>query len=85
VSALIAGLVPAVDLGGLLELVWIAPLASVLVTVSFSSCVLGATRSTDARRAGRQGKGVAWMALALLSGLAVLAEVVAGIVVILYG
>jgi hypothetical protein len=75
---------PAIDIGGLLELVWIAPVASVLVTVSYSLCVLGATRSSDARRDARGG-AAAWMALAVMAGLAVLAEVVFGIAVIVSG
>jgi hypothetical protein len=72
----------AIDVGGLVELVWIAPLAAVLVTISFSACVLGATRSTDARRVGRAAEGWAWFALAMLAGLAVTAEVVLGFGVI---
>jgi hypothetical protein len=68
----------AIDIGGLAELVWVAPLAAVLVTVSFSTCVLGATRSSDARRLGRAGEGAAWFAVATLAGLAVTAEVVYG-------
>ena len=70
----------AVDVTGLFELVWFAPLAAVAVTVSYSVCVLGVTRSTDARRAG--DSGVAWLALGILAGLAVTAEVVFGIGII---
>lgn len=72
----------AVDVSGLFELVWFAPLAAVAVTVSYSVCVLGATRSSDARRAGATGTGAAWLALAVLAGLAVTAEVVFGIGII---
>jgi hypothetical protein len=72
----------AVDVSGLLELVWVAPLCAVAVTVSFSLCVLGATRSTDARRNGDGVLGAAWFTLASLAGLAVAAEVVAGILLI---
>ena len=71
-----------VDISGLFELVWFAPLAAVAVTVSYSLCVLGATRSTDARRAGDGGIGAAWFVLAVLAGLAVTAEVVFGIGII---
>ena len=70
----------AVDVTGLFELVWFAPLAAVAVTVSYSLCVLGATRSSDARRVG--GAGIAWFALAIVAGLAVTAEVVFGIGII---
>jgi hypothetical protein len=72
----------AVDVSGLVELVWIAPLCAVAVTISYSLCVLGATRSTDARRVGQMGAGTAWFALAVVAGLAVTAEVVLGIGII---
>ena len=71
-----------VDVSGLFELVWFAPLCAVAVTVSYSLCVLGATRSSDARRGGEGGAGAAWLALAILAGLAVTAEVVFGIGII---
>ena len=71
-----------VDVSGLFELVWFAPLAAVAVTVSYSLCVLGATRSTDARRVGNGATGAAWFVLAVVAGLAVTAEVVFGIGII---
>ena len=70
----------AVDVSGLFQLVWFAPLCAVAVTVSYSLCVVGATRSSDARRVGKSG--ALWFALALLAGLAVTAEVVFGIGII---
>lgn len=70
----------AVDVSGLFQLVWFAPLSAVAVTVSYSLCVVGATRSSDARRTGKSG--AAWFALAILAGLAVTAEVVFGIGII---
>ena len=72
----------AVDISGLFELVWFAPIAAVVVTVSYSLCVLGATRSSDARRVGRGAEGMLWFALAIGAGLAVTAEVVFGIGII---
>jgi hypothetical protein len=75
----------AVEIGGLLELIWVAPLAAVGVTATFSACVLGATRSSDARRAGASGTSAAWMALAIVAGLAVLAGTVFGIGIIVAG
>ena len=71
-----------IDVTGLLELVWVAPLAAVAVTVSFSLCVLGATRSTDARRLGNGTLGALWFVLAVVAGLAVTAQVVLGIAII---
>ena len=75
-------MIASVDVSGLFELVWFAPLAAVVVTVSYSLCVLGATRSTDARRDGAAGLGAAWFVVAVLAGLAVTAEVVFGIGII---
>lgn len=69
-----------VDVSGLFELVWFAPLCAVAVTVSYSLCVLGATRSSDARRVGESG--LVWFVLAIVAGLAVTAEVVFGIGII---
>jgi Na+/H+ antiporter NhaC len=75
----------AVDIGGLVELVWFAPLAAVLVTATFSACVAGATKSTDSRRAGAVGEGFAWLAVAVAAGAATIAMVVVGILVIVTG
>ena len=75
----------AIEVEGLLELMWIAPLAAVAVTATFSICVLGATRSTDARRAGASGLSALWLGLAILAGVLAVAEVVAGIAVIVVG
>ena len=74
-----------IEVGQLLELVWIAPLAAVAVSATFSSCVLGATRSSDARRAGEPQKSAVWLGVAVLSAIAVAAEVGAGIAVIVAG
>ena len=70
-----------VDVSGLFELIWFAPLAAVAVTASYSLCVLGATRSSDARRVG-SGAGTAWLILAIVAGFAVAAEVIFSIGII---
>ena len=75
-------MIAAVEVSGLFELVWFAPLCAVVVTISYSLCVLGATRSSDARREGAPGLGAAWFVVAVVAGLAVAAEVVFGIGVI---
>ena len=75
-------MIASVDVSGLFELVWFAPLAAVAVTVSYSLCVVGATRSSDSRRLGRGGESAMWLAVAIVAGLAVLAEVVFGIGII---
>ena len=75
----------AIELGGLLELIWVAPLAAVVVTATFSACVLGATRSPDARRAGAGGLSALGFGLAIVAGVLAVAEVAAGIAVIVGG
>lgn len=74
-----------IDVSGLLELAWVAPLAVLAVSISFSLCVLGATRASDERRAGRGGAATAYGALGVLAGLAFAAEVIAGVAVIVNG
>lgn len=64
----------------LLELAAIAPAVAVMVTASFSFCVLGATRYSDARRAGEGA--LHWLALAIFAGLVVAALIVSGIAII---
>jgi hypothetical protein len=69
----------------LLELAWVAPLAVVVVAGSFSLCLLGATRATDLRRAGRGGVATAYAALGVLAGAVFAAAVVAGLAIIVVG
>ena len=71
-----------VDVSGLFELVWFAPLAAVAVVLSYSLCVLGATRSSDAARSGDGAQRALWLVLAVVAGLAVAAEVVFGLGII---
>jgi Na+/H+-dicarboxylate symporter len=72
----------AVDWGQLLELVWAAALAGVVVAIAFATLILGATRASDERRAGNGGAAVAYTALATLAALAFAAGVTFGISVI---
>ena len=74
-----------IDVSGLLELAWVAPLAVLAVTISYSLCILGATRASDARRAGNGGSATAYGALGAIAGLAFAAEVAAGVFVIVNG
>ncbi|HEX8120363.1 MAG TPA: hypothetical protein VF549_03765 [Solirubrobacteraceae bacterium] len=72
----------AVDTDALLELAWVAPLAAVVVSLTFSLLVHGAARASDARRGGRAGAATAYVALAVVAGLAFAATVVFGVIVI---
>ena len=78
-------MIAAVDTSALFELAWVAPLAVIVVSVSYALCVLGATRASDRRRAGHSGAATAYGVLAVLAGLAVAAECAAGIAVIVNG
>jgi hypothetical protein len=69
-------------IGDLFELLWVALLASLVVSISFSLCVLGATRALDARRGRDTAAETAWAVLGGVAGCAVIAEVAFGIGVI---
>jgi uncharacterized membrane protein HdeD (DUF308 family) len=57
----------------------------IVVSISFSVCVLGATRAADHRRGGNRTASTLYGALGILAGLAFVAEVVAGVAVIVNG
>ena len=78
-------MIGAIDGGALLELAWVAPLTVIAVSVTFSLCVLGATRAADHRRGGSRSAATVYGALALLAGLAFAAEIVLGVGVIVNG
>lgn len=78
-------MIASVDVSGLFELAWVAPLAVLVVSITYSLCVLGATRASDRRRTGDGGAATAWGVLGILAGLAFAAEVVAGVAVIVNG
>jgi hypothetical protein len=77
--------IASVDVSGLLELAWVVPLAVLAVAVTFSVCVLGVTRASDARREGNQTAASGFVALAVLSGAAFAGVVVLGVAVIVNG
>lgn len=69
----------------LIDLIWVAPLAVVAVSVTFSLALLGGTRSGELRRDGRGGAATAYGVMGILAGLAFAAIVVAGVGVIVAG
>jgi hypothetical protein len=69
----------------LLELAWVTPLAVLVVCISYSLLLLGATRSTEMRRDGQHGAATAYGVLATLSALVFAGTVLAGIWVIVDG
>ncbi len=72
----------AVDWGQLAELVWAAAAASVAVSVTFATLIVGVTRASDCRRADRAAAATAYLALAAVAGLAFAGDVAFGISVI---
>lgn len=71
-----------VDWGHIGELLWVAPLATLAVTLSFSLFVVGVSRSSDLRRAGFSGPSALYALLALVAGLAFAAVVIEGVRII---
>ena len=73
----------AVDLAGLVEVVWVSLLAGIGVTLTFSLVVLGGGRFTSARREGSDGAATAYAALAVLAFTVFVAGLVFGVNVML--
>jgi hypothetical protein len=55
-----------VELGQIVEVIWVSVLAGVGITAAYSFVVLGTGRSAEARRAGNTGAAVGYGALAAL-------------------
>jgi hypothetical protein len=77
--------IASVDVSGLLELAWVAPLAVLAVSITYSLVVLGATRASDRRRTGDRSAATAYAVLGTVAGIAFGAEIVAGVLVIVSG
>jgi uncharacterized membrane protein len=72
----------AIDWDKLLELMWAAALAGILVAIVFATLIHGVTRASDARREGHAAAAAAYTVLAALAALGFTAGVVFGILVI---
>ena len=72
----------AVDTKALVQLIWVAPLAALIVALTFSLVIHGVARASDSRRAGRGGLATAYGALAILAALAFAAAVLFGVIII---
>jgi len=75
----------AVALADLVELVWVALLATILLSVAASLCVLGLTRANELRRSGNGAATTAYAALGVAGGVAVAAGVIAALAIIISG
>jgi hypothetical protein len=69
----------------LLERAWVTPIAVIVVAVSYSLLLLGATRSSERRKEGHAAAATGYAVLATASGLAFAGLVLAGILVIVTG
>lgn len=72
-------MIGAVDTDALLELVWAAPLAALIVTFSMACVVLGATCAAEAHRDGRRPRAVLGVALAIGGALLFTAAIAVGL------
>jgi hypothetical protein len=72
-----------VELGQIVEVIWVSILAGVGITTIFSFLVLGTGRSAEARRAHQTGAALGYGLLAVLSLLAFAAVVTLGVQIML--
>ena len=73
----------AVEAGDIFEVIWISLIAGVVVSVTYSTAVLGTARSAEARR-NQNGTGVVvWGGVALLAFLLFAGAVVFGVHIML--
>ena len=76
-------LVGVVELGQIVEVIWVSLLAGVGITAVFSFAVLGTGRYAEARRARQTGTALAYGALAVLSLVAFAGVVAFGVQIML--
>jgi hypothetical protein len=76
-------MIAAIDTEALLELVWAAPLAVLVVTVSWGLVVNGVTRAGEARRNGRIAVAGAYAVVAVVGGALFATAVVFGLLIMI--
>lgn len=74
-------MIATVDAAALLELVWAAPLAALLVTVAWGMVVFGTARAGEARRDGRTGAAVLHFGVAVIGTAIFTTAIVLGLIV----
>jgi hypothetical protein len=74
-----------VDWGKLGELLWVAPVAALVVITTFAVMIFGVARAGDARRTGAAATATLFGVVGLLGGAAFVGAVVFGIAVIVGG
>jgi hypothetical protein len=74
-------MIASVDSRALLELVWAAPLAAIVVVTSWGLVVYGTARAGEARRNGQGARAALHAAIATLGGTLFVAAIVLGLIV----
>jgi hypothetical protein len=77
--------IASVAVSDLVELVWVSLVATIVLSVAVSLCVLGVTRAGELRRSGESGAATAYLALGIGGAGAVAAGVVGALLVIITG
>jgi hypothetical protein len=72
-----------IEWGKLAELLWAAPLAALVVSVSYSLLILGVSRVSESRRLGDNGSTAAFALLAVVSAAVFAATVVYAFILII--
>ncbi len=72
-----------VELGQIVEVIWVSLVAGVAITMSYSFVVYGTARSAEARRHGHGGAALAFGALAVLFFAIFIAIMVVGVQIML--
>ena len=75
-------MIAAVDSDALLELVWAAPLAALIVTIAWGLVVFGTARAGEARRDGRTASAALHLAMAGAGAMLFVAAIVVGLIII---
>jgi hypothetical protein len=77
-------MIAAIEWGKIGELLWVAPVAGLAVSITYSFMIVGWARASEARRGegGGGGTALAYGALGVLSTLAFLSILVFGVLVI---
>jgi hypothetical protein len=75
----------AVAVADLVELVWVALVVTIALSVAASLCVFGITRAHELRRNGSTAATGAYAALGITGGAVIVAGIAAGLAVIITG
>lgn len=71
----------ATDYAALLELVWAAPLAALIVVIAWGLAVLGTARAGEARREGRTVSVALHVGMAAVGVMLFIAAIVLGLII----